>query len=64
MWRMEYECFVVGIPSRGSLKTTNIRAMAKLSLCIAANNFILFGFFKEQFVLLRRPLGADSNLDR
>lgn len=60
---MKYEGLVFGIPGSGCFQPSNIASMAKLSLCIATDCFVVFRGFEKQFVLLGSALAAEGCLD-
>lgn len=52
MWRVDGEGLVFGIPGRGSLETTDVGTMTKLSLGVAADDLVILCLGEPQVLLL------------
>ena len=61
--RVEDEGLVLRIPRGGGLEAANVRAMAQLGLCIAANGLVVLCRLEEEFLLLGSALTAKSRLE-
>ena len=59
-WAVDHKLIRLGIKSGGCLKSLNIRAMTKLSLCITPNNLHLIGQRQPFLLLLLCTLPLDS----
>jgi len=62
MWRVNGEGLVFLVPSGCCLQSTDVGAMAKLGLSIAADDFVFVGLCEPLFLLLRCGLALECNL--
>lgn len=63
MGRMEGEGLVVRVPGRSRLESSDIGAVAKFGLSVAADDLVIIGFGKPLLLLLRCTLSFERNLE-
>jgi hypothetical protein len=56
------ESLLVGVPSGGGLKTTDVGAVAKFGLGVAADDLVFGGTLEEDLVLFGATLFTESDL--
>ena len=62
MGRMNGKGLILCIPGRRRLKTTHVRSMAELGLCIAADDLVVVGEREPFLLLFGSALAFESDL--
>jgi hypothetical protein len=63
MWRVDGEGFILFVPRGCCFETTNVGAMAKLSLSIASDDLVVVGLCKPLLLLLGSSLAFKRYLN-